>query len=228
MKRIVSLLVVAVLALSVFTACGDSEKLGTGYCTYAKDRDVSTRDVSYVEICVEDYGKMIVLVDATTAPITVANFLKYVKEGYYDGLDFHRVVKDFMIQGGDGEQVPTIKGEFESNGHPNYIQHKRGVISMARTGEYDSATTQFFICNADSKFLDGNYAAFGYVIMGMSVVDKITENVFPKTAYSQYYGTMYHSLWSEYGNGMVVKDSDKPVIKYIKVLENYTPDFIYE
>jgi len=99
---------------------------------------------------------------------------------------------------------------------------------MARSNAPDSASSQFFICNADARdSLDGNYAAFGYVIMGMSVVDEITEDVFPKTAMAEYYGTPYHQYWAYYGNGAVENDKDKPVIKYIKVLENYEPDFDY-
>ena len=121
------------------------------------------------------------------APKTVANFTKLVSEGFYDGLTFHRVIDGFMIQGGDpeangtgdykdnnGDKV-TIKGEFSSNGYDNDIKHIRGVISMARGNDKDSASCQFFICNADaSASLDGKYAAFGYVIDGMSVVDHIT------------------------------------------------------
>ena len=104
---------------------------------------------------------------------------------------------------------------------------------MARSGEYDSASSQFFICNADAEGLDGEYAAFGYVVDGMDVVDKITEKVFPKTYLADYwgvdeihpyyanYGLTYNDLWAYYGNGAVEKDEDKPVIEYIKVLENY-------
>ncbi|MBQ2278819.1 MAG: peptidylprolyl isomerase, partial [Clostridia bacterium] len=113
------------------------------------------------------------------APITVANFEKLVKEGFYDGLIFHRVIKNFMIQGGDptgtgmGGAKETIKGEFASNGVTNTLSHTRGVISMARSQKKDSASSQFFICHADAKYLDGDYAAFGKVIEGMDVVDEI-------------------------------------------------------
>ncbi len=232
MKRIIALILVIVTALTCLVSCG--EALGTGYSEYAKTRDIEGRDIHYVEISVKHYGKMIVLLDGTTAPKTVENFLKLAEDGFYDGLTFHRVIKDFMIQGGDpdgngsGGSKDKIKGEFEENGHYNNIRHKRGVISMARSNDYDSASSQFFICNADAEVsLDGKYAAFGYVIMGMSVVDAITEDVFPKTAYYDFYGTSYHQYWAAYGNGAIENDKDKPVINYIKVLKDYTPDFDY-
>lgn len=121
------------------------------------------------------------------APITVENFLGLVKDGFYDGLIFHRVIKDFMIQGGDpqgtgmGGAKNKIKGEFLMNGVPNDIRHERGVISMARAQNPNSASSQFFICHKDSFFLDGQYAAFGRVVEGMDTVDEIA-NV--KTDYS--------------------------------------------
>lgn len=237
MKRFISLILVIVMtigAISILTSC---ESMGTGACVYADTRDVSDRDVKYVEICISGYGKMVVLLDATTAPVTVANFLSLVEQGFYDGLTFHRVITDFMIQGGDpkgdgtGGSPNTIKGEFDSNGHKNDISHKKGVISMARGGnDNNSASSQFFICNADSESaLDGNYAAFGYVVKGLSVVDKVTERVWPVTAYASYYQnysinyeyqTYNHVVWQYLGNGAVDK-ADQPVIKYIKVLDSY-------
>lgn len=113
------------------------------------------------------------------APITVANFEKLVKEGFYDGLIFHRVIKGFMIQGGDpqgngmGGSKDKIKGEFASNGVKNDLKHTRGVISMARSMMRDSASSQFFIMHKDASHLDGEYAAFGRVVEGMDVVDEI-------------------------------------------------------
>lgn len=113
------------------------------------------------------------------APITVANFEKLVKEGFYDGLTFHRVISGFMIQGGcpkgDGTGGPEekIKGEFAANGVPNDIKHVRGVISMARSKNPDSAGSQFFIMHKDAPHLDGQYAAFGKVVEGIETVDKI-------------------------------------------------------
>ena len=115
------------------------------------------------------------------APITVANFLKLVGEGFYDGLIFHRVIKGFMVQGGDPEGTgmggakEKIKGEFLSNGVANDVKHVRGVISMARAKNPDSASSQFFIMHADASYLDGQYAAFGKVVEGMEAVDEIAE-----------------------------------------------------
>lgn len=115
------------------------------------------------------------------APISAANFEKLVREGFYDGLIFHRVIKGFMIQGGDptgtgmGGAKEKIKGEFKANGVPNNLSHTRGVVSMARSQMPNSASSQFFICHADSTFLDGQYAAFGRVVEGMDAVDEIAE-----------------------------------------------------
>ncbi len=237
MKKLTALLLLICISLS-FVSCGDN-----GSCEYTETRDVSGRDIKYVEICFEDYGKCVVLLDATTAPVTVANFISLVESGFYDGLKMHRVIVDFMVQGGDpngdgtggnvdadGKKV-EIFGEFDQNGHKNDISHKKGVISMARSNDPNSASSQFFICNADSQeALDGKYAAFGYVVEGLDVIDEITAKVFPKTAYASYYNnysvdpyyrTYKHYVWQYLGNGSVEKDSDKPVIKYIKVLDNY-------
>ena len=116
-----------------------------------------------------------------TAPITVENFAKLVKEGFYDGLIFHRVIEGFMIQGGDptgtgmGGPGYQIKGEFSSNGVKNDLKHTRGVLSMARSMMPDSAGSQFFIMHEDAPHLDGQYAAFGKVVSGMDAVDEIAE-----------------------------------------------------
>ena len=116
-----------------------------------------------------------------TAPETVANFEKLVKKGFYDGLTFHRVIPGFMIQGGcprgngTGNSGEHIKGEFSANGFDNDLKHTRGVISMARAADPDSASCQFFIMHADAPHLDGNYAAFGRVVEGMDVVDEIAD-----------------------------------------------------
>ena len=132
-----------------------------------------------IRIEMENGGVIKLELDASAAPITVANFEKLVKEGFYDGLIFHRVIAGFMIQGGDptgtgmGGSEEEIKGEFAANGVNNPISHKRGVISMARTQIPDSASSQFFICHADATFLDGQYAAFGHVTEGIEVVDEI-------------------------------------------------------
>ena len=131
------------------------------------------------KIVVKDYGIIRVELDREHAPITVDNFVKLVNSGFYNGLTFHRIIKGFMIQGGcpkgNGTGGPgyTIKGEFSSNGVNNPLLHKRGVISMARAMHPDSAGSQFFIMHQDAPHLDGQYAAFGKVIEGIEVVDKI-------------------------------------------------------
>ena len=126
----------------------------------------------------EHTGDIILELDPNAAPITVENFTKLVSSGFYTGLNFHRVIEDFMIQGGapkdtDTTKYQTIKGEFASNGVNNPILHERGVISMARTTVANSASTQFFIVHKTSPHLDGEYAAFGRVISGMELVDGI-------------------------------------------------------
>ena len=133
------------------------------------------------KIEVKDYGTITVKLDGKTAPITVQNFVDLAKSGFYDGLTFHRIIEGFMIQGGDpngngtGGSDKTIKGEFKENGVKNNIKHKRGVISMARSSDYDSASSQFFIMHKPAPHLDGEYAAFGKVIEGMENVDKIAK-----------------------------------------------------
>ena len=135
--------------------------------------------MNQVEIKVKNYGNMILELYPEYAPLTVANFLKLVDEKFYDNLTFHRVIEGFMIQGGDplgngtGGSKETIKGEFKSNGVNNPLKHTKGVISMARTMMPNSASSQFFIMHQDAPHLDGMYAAFGKVIKGEEVIDKI-------------------------------------------------------
>ncbi len=159
---------------------------------------------------IKEFGSITLELDADTAPITVSNFVKLAKEGFYDGLTFHRVMDGFMIQGGDpqgtgqGGSDTTIKGEFSANGVENNIKHERGVISMARLGhDYDSATSQFFIVHktsdGNSMSLDGQYAAFGRVVEGIEVVDKIVE------ACKQF---------DEY-----VEPDSQPIIESVKIIE---------
>ena len=130
-----------------------------------------------VRIEMENGGIIDIELYPEVAPITVKNFEKLVSEGFYDGIIFHRVIEGFMIQGGDplgmgyGGSDEKIKGEFLMNGVPNKLSHTRGVISMARSQDPDSASSQFFICHADATFLDGQYAAFGKVVEGMETVD---------------------------------------------------------
>jgi peptidyl-prolyl cis-trans isomerase B (cyclophilin B) len=191
-------------------------KIGSGgACTYLETRNITDRNVKYVQMDVHDYGSIVILLDATTAPITVNNFIKLVNEGFYDGLTFHRVMEGFMIQGGcpngngSGGSNSNIVGEFDENGYANDMPHIKGVISMARSDSPNSASSQFFICNATNdnvtRSLDGKYAAFGYVVAGLDIVDEITEDSLPYTGY----------------NGAISKISDQIVIKKVTVLESY-------
>lgn len=135
------------------------------------------------EIKVKNYGSIKLKLDANIAPITVSNFVGLANDGFYNGLTFHRIIKGFMIQGGDpngdgtGGSKQTIKGEFTANGVDNPLKHTRGVISMARSQSYDSASSQFFIMHEDTSSLDGQYAAFGCAYSGMDIVDKICDDI---------------------------------------------------
>ncbi|MBR3952396.1 MAG: peptidylprolyl isomerase [Oscillospiraceae bacterium] len=166
--------------------------------------------INMIKLDIKGYGSMLIELDPIAAPKTVANFEALVEKGFFDGLTFHRIIKGFMIQGGDpagngtGGCKPEIYGEFASNGWAqNTISHKRGVISMARTSDPNSASCQFFIVHEDSEFLDGDYAAFGKVTEGIEVVDAMCKAA---------------RAWNYDGNGGVLK-KDQPVINYIKVIE---------
>ena len=215
------LLVLAVLVMGL-SACGSSKSDTTSETKATKapkatetaeatkkpeSKTTDTKGKHHAKIKVKDYGTIEVELDGDTAPITVANFIKLVNEKFYDGLTFHRIMSGFMIQGGDplgngtGGSDETIKGEFSSNGVENNISHKRGVISMARSSDPDSASSQFFIMHQDSTYLDGEYAAFGKVTKGMKVVDKICEDATPTD-----------------GNGTIEK-ADQPVIESIRMVD---------
>lgn len=130
----------------------------------------------YVLITVTDFGQIVVRLRPDVAPISTENFQKLVQAHYYDGSSFHRVFPGFMIQGGMGKkEVSPIKGEFAANGVENPLLHLRGILSMARATEMDSATSQFFLMHADNDSLDGRYAAFGYVVAGLDTVDRICQ-----------------------------------------------------
>ncbi len=188
-------IVLFLVILLFVTGCGQTEK-----------EEKEMKGQVDVEITVKDYGVIALTLDADKAPKTVANFVKLVKEKFYDGLTFHRVIDGFMIQGGDPEGTgmggsdETIEGEFANNGIPNSISHKRGVISMARNGyDMNSASSQFFIVQQDSTYLDGDYAAFGKVTSGMEVVDAISKNT-----------------KVEDDNGTVLKEN-QPIIETIRI-----------
>lgn len=173
--------------------------------------DMSDYDgkITNIEMSVRGYGIIKLELYDDLAPITVKNYKKLVSEKFYDGLTFHRIMDGFMIQGGDpegngqGGSTETIKGEFQANGVTNILSHTRGVISMARSGNsYNSASSQFFIVQSDSVFLDGNYAGFGTVTEGMDVVDNIAKTAEPTD-----------------DNG-TIESSKQPVIEYIKIVED--------
>lgn len=181
--------IIAVMSLCfVLSSCGDNSS-SQGDITTETNPKVSTEDVANLGntaiIDVRDYGKITIELKPEIAPITVENFKKLVSEHFYDGLTFHRIMEGFMIQGGDplgngtGGSEETIRGEFSINGFENNLSHTRGVISMARSNDPNSASSQFFIVHQDSTFLDGQYAAFGVVTDGMDVVDKIAEDSNP-------------------------------------------------
>ncbi len=161
----------------------------------------------HAQIEVQEYGTIELELDADNAPISVTNFVKLAQEHFYDGLTFHRIISGFMIQGGDpagngtGGSDETIKGEFSSNGVENTISHERGVISMARAQDPDSASSQFFIVHEDSDFLDGEYAAFGHVTSGIEVVDAICADAEPVD------------------NNGTISSEDQPVITTITILD---------
>ena len=139
----------------------------------------------FADIDIEGYGVITVKLDQDSAPITTENFVALAEEGFYDGLTFHRIIAGFMMQGGDptgtgmGGSDENIVGEFRINGYSNDLSHTRGAISMARSMDRDSASSQFFIVHEDSTFLDGQYAAFGYVTEGIEVVDRVCDEARP-------------------------------------------------
>ena len=139
----------------------------------------------YADIDIQDYGTITVELNPDVAPITVANFVGLAEEGFYDGLTFHRIIETFMMQGGDplgngtGGSDMEIEGEFASNGFVNDLSHTRGAISMARSMDPNSASSQFVIVHQDSPFLDGDYAVFGYVTEGIEIVDAVCTDATP-------------------------------------------------
>lgn len=199
MKKLFKFGMVMLLAISLVGCGGDND---------SKDKKDDLLNGNYhAVIDVKDYGVIKVELNADEAPITVTNFVKLAKDGFYDGLTFHRIINGFMIQGGDpegngtGGSDETIKGEFSANGVDNVLKHTRGAISMARSQDYDSASSQFFIMHETNASLDGQYAVFGYVYEGMDVVDKIATSV-PVT-----------------DNNGTVEAQNQPVINSIKITD---------
>ena len=201
MRKVISVCMMICFMLTI-SACGTKE-------TPKPTEQVSEnllKGKHHAVIDVKDYGTIELELDADTAPITVTNFVELAKDGFYDGLTFHRNIEDFMIQGGDpngngtGGSKHTIKGEFSANGVENNIKHERGVISMARSQDYNSASSQFFIMYEKASHLDGQYAAFGKVTKGLDVLDKL-EKV------------------KAIDNNGSVEASQQPVINSIKILD---------
>ena len=202
MKKILMIVFAACLLLTLAACGGTQENISM--------TDVTSLDTSvtyYADIEIADYGTVTVQLDAGAAPATVANFVSLAENGFYDGLTFHRIISGFMMQGGDpngngtGGSDTKIAGEFEANGWKNPISHERGVISMARSRDYNSASSQFFIMHADAAYLDGQYAAFGRVTEGMDVVDAVCAAAVPTD-----------------NNGSIAKDA-QPVITSITIRE---------
>lgn len=193
MKKLLCILLSLSLSLALF-ACGSQSAAFTQ--STAEDPQPAPEEAApaqeapegglrHIEITVKDYGTIKLELDASAAPITVENFCKLAQDGFYDGLTFHRIMDGFMIQGGDpsgngtGGSGTNIKGEFALNGVDNPISHVKGVISMARASDPDSASSQFFITVADASFLDGSYAAFGRVTEGMEIAEQIARDARP-------------------------------------------------
>ncbi len=216
-KRIIALMLVIASLVLCFAGCrkkNPEDPYGTVYSLdqYTEDTSTEAKDYYYVAMSVQGHGVIILELDATNAPITVQNFVKLVREDFYNGLTFHRVIEGFMIQGGDPEADGTggaankIEGEFLANGHPNMIRHERGVISMARSNDMNSASSQFFICNATNSTvssLNGKYAAFGHVVEGIEVVDSITSVTAP---------------YGDSENGVIPYKENQAIITEMKVI----------
>ncbi len=201
-RKILSIILACFMLITLLAGCGKNQ------AQEETQNDFPLLSGKYnAEIVVKDYGTIKLELDADTAPITVTNFVNLAKDGFYNGLTFHRIIEGFMIQGGDplgngtGGSDTNIKGEFELNGIKNDISHVRGVISMARSEDYDSASSQFFIVQADSTYLDKQYAAFGHVTEGMEVVDAICAKM------------------TELGFSDSIPAENQPVIESITIIE---------
>lgn len=204
MKKLLLPFLTLVLTLSL-VGCGTTP--AKQQAADQTQEEVTFEATHHIAIEIENYGTILADLDANIAPITVENFVKLAKEGFYDGLTFHRIISGFMIQGGDplgngtGGSGSPIRGEFSSNRVKNPLSHTRGAISMARAQDYNSASSQFFIVHKDSLDLDGDYAVFGYVTEGMEIVDQICNDVTPTDR-----------------NG-TVPAKNQPIITSIKVIE---------
>lgn len=224
MKKLLALTAIAFLAATAFTGCKKEVKEEVKETevkeTEVKETEVKETEVTEteavatadgdninIEITIKDYGTIKAELYPEVAPITVENFVKLADSNFYDGITFHRIIDGFMIQGGDptgtgmGGSDEKIKGEFSQNGVENNLSHTRGVLSMARAQDMNSASSQFFIVHEDSTFLDGAYAAFGMVTEGIEIVDKICEDT------------------PVVDNNGTVEPDDQPVIESIVVVK---------
>ena len=198
MKRIIAMVLCVIMIVGCFAGCGSKSGKDGG--------------IHHAEIVIKGYGTVELELYSDIAPITVENFITLSKAGFYDGLTFHRMQKDFVLQGGDpegngsGGSKNNIKGEFYANGVENDISHTRGVISMARGGyDYNSASSQFFIVLSDdyTSSLDGLYAAFGKVTKGMDVIDEVCADL--------------EDAETDYMGGLMAKD--QPIIEKITIID---------
>ncbi len=207
MKRNLRTILVILMSVSLMMLAGCGG--GSAEPETAEPETAQTEGIGihHAEIDIADYGTVSLELDGDTAPVTVQNFMDLANSGFYDGLTFHRIIDGFMIQGGDpngngtGGSGNNIVGEFSANGYENNIEHVKGVISMARSQDPDSASSQFFIMVADSPYLDGQYAAFGHVTSGQEIVDKIAADAQPLD-----------------DNGTIAPE-DQPIITTIRIID---------
>lgn len=188
-KSILLVMLMLIVSVAMLTACGGGSEEQDDFSDIEQELESKEKapgiGVHHAEIEIKDYGTIKLELDGDEAPLTVQNFMDLANDGFYNGLTFHRIMNGFMIQGGDPEGTgmggsdKNVVGEFANNGIENNISHKKGVISMARSQDPDSASSQFFITVADSTFLDGDYAAFGHVTEGQDVADKIAADAEP-------------------------------------------------
>lgn len=222
--KLLSICTVLILAAGLLSGCGDfndEETFGSDSpkadSPNTENKESSEKDSSLLtgmhhgEIVLKDYGTVSIELDADNAPITVTNFVNLAKDGFYDNQTFIRIQENFVIQGGDWrngnmEKAPaSIKGEFSENGVNNSITHQRGVLSMARSTDMNSADTQFFIMLEDNDFLDGNYAAFGRVTEGMDLIDQLVAD--------------YIGYGDAANMGFIADPANQPVIETIRILD---------
>ena len=207
MKRNLRTILVILMSVSLMMLAGCGGGSAEPEPEEPETPQVTGIGIHHAEIDIADYGTVSVELDGDTAPVTVQNFMDLANSGFYDGLTFHRIIDGFMIQGGDpngngtGGSDETIVGEFAANGYENNIEHVKGVISMARAQDPDSASSQFFIMVADAPHLDGQYAAFGHVTSGQDIVDKIAADAQPLDS-----------------NGTIAPE-DQPVITAIRIID---------